>query len=206
MTAQPTTKIRGLVAQDTEKPSVLLTVEQFLALYPGDEPYELLEGVVIEVPSPEPKHSAVDSRIKAQLQIFVDSHQLGNVITNSGFRLSDETIIVPDAAIVSKEKLDTVDGKNGVYPFAPDLAIEIVAPINSANEMQAKFSSYFAAGTQELWRVHLTTQSVVIYRANGTWQTVKAEGVVDDGTLLTGFSMPVAAMFPPDQPNDAVKP
>src|SRR5579859_7012094 len=86
----------------------LLTVEEFLEMYPGDEPYELLEGRIVEVPPPKPAHGTVDSRFNAQLRLFVDAHQLGDVLTNTGFRLSASTLIAPDVAFVSRARLATI--------------------------------------------------------------------------------------------------
>ena len=191
----------------------LLTAEEYWTLYGEKEEfadgkrlhYELINGEVVDVPMPGYAHSTIQRRLAGRLGDFVDTHKLGDVMTELHSTLAEGSVRVPDILFIRAEKVKQIIDQDKPLPFAPDLAIEIISPSNTDDEMQEKLDQYFAAGTEVVWLIYPKRHEVVIYRANGTWQTVKADGIVEGGTLLPGFSMPVAAMFPADQPNTAVK-
>jgi Uma2 family endonuclease len=180
----------------------LLTVEEFLNLYPDDEPYELLEGRILEVPPPKPAHGTVDSRFNAQLRLFVDAHQLGDVLTNTSLQLSASTLIAPDVAFVSRAKPATVKDADEYFEFASDLAVEVVSPSNSANDIETKVGLYLAAGTSLVWVAYPVLKKVVVHLPDRTSRTFSVGDSLDGGTILRGLSIPVATLFPPEQPKE----
>lgn len=118
----------------------LLTAEQFLGTY-ADQPYELLGGRVINQMVTGYLHGAVTSRVAARLVDHVDEHQLGDVVG-------------ADAAFISQAKLVQIESKEKVLPFAPDLAVEVVSPSNSASEIQSKVKAYLEGGAYLVWVIY----------------------------------------------------
>ena len=84
--------------------------------------------------------------------------------------------------------------------LAPDLAVEIVSPSNTAQEILHKVEDYLEAGTRLVWVVEPRRRTVTEYRS---WKEVRLlrEGNTLDGyDVLSGFSVRVAEIFDPHQP------
>jgi Uma2 family endonuclease len=76
---------------------------------------------------------------------------------------SDETVVQPDLVVVcDPEKL----GKEGCRG-APDLAIEILSPSNTAIEMHRRLNLYRHAGVREYWVIDPEEKLVEAYHLNG---------------------------------------
>ena len=74
---------------------------------------------------------------------WAEAHDLGKVYgADTGFKLRDETVRVPDVAFVRKERLAAVHGK-GFGKGAPDLAVEIFSPSDSGRQLMRKVKQYF---------------------------------------------------------------
>ena len=90
-------------------------------------------------------------RLAAMLWQFVLPHRLGTVTTETLFRLGpDLPQRRPDAAFVSAARwpMDREIPVNDPWDVVPDLAIEVVSPSNSAQEVIDKLGDYFAAGVR----------------------------------------------------------
>ena len=71
-------------------------------------------------------------------------------VANVEFVLAEDppTVRAPDIAFVSKERLP--DPAPGFGRLAPDLAVEVISPSNSAAGIQGKVLDYLDAGTREV--------------------------------------------------------
>ncbi|MBN1966347.1 MAG: Uma2 family endonuclease [Anaerolineae bacterium] len=175
----------------------LMTVEEFWAQYAG-QPYELVEGEVVPMTLTGLTHGFITSRVAAHLRSFVDEHQLGEVVgAETGFRLSDVALQAVDAAFVSKEKLARITEPDKFAPFAPDLAVEVVSPNDSASGVRQKVRRYLRAGTALVWVIYPELREVEVHRQDGTVQTATHADTLDGGDVLPGLALPVASLFPP---------
>jgi Uma2 family endonuclease len=114
-----------------------ITVEQFWEEYAG-KPFELVEGKVVKVPFRGGLHGIVAARIGTILSNFVIENSLGDVFaTGTAFQLGDD-LRGTDAAFVSMERWQTVTEPDNYIPFAPDLAVEVVSPNDTAADVRAK--------------------------------------------------------------------
>jgi len=81
------------------------------------------------------------------------------------------------------------------WPFAPDLAVEVVSPSDRIDDIQDKVGEYFAAGVRLVWIVHPRSRTIFVYRspldvhALGETDELSGEGV------LPGFACPVSRCF-----------
>jgi Uma2 family endonuclease len=79
--------------------------------------------------------------------------------------------------------------------LAPDLAVEVVSPSDSANAVHEKVLEYLSAGVQLVWVVHPIQRTVTVY-SEGPVAHVLSEGdTLNGGDLLPGFSLAVADIF-----------
>ncbi len=173
----------------------LMTAEAFWELHAG-KPYELVRGEVIEVPLAGYSHGATCSCVAGKLGAFVDAHDLGDVVIDTGFRLAADTICGPDVAFMSQQNLATITESDKYLPFAPDLAVEVVSPGDTASEVQDKVDLYLDAGTRLVWIMYPTLQHVVVHRADRTSKTVLRDGIVDGEDVLPGLKIAVVDLFP----------
>ena len=187
----------------SRQPTTLLTAEDLLALPDDGYTYELLEGELRQMPPTSGEHSRVELYIAFWLMHFVYSHRLGKVYgSDAGFRLkrSPDTVLCPDTSYVRAERVPQ-DDRSGIMELAPDLAVEVVSPSNTINEMDDKVAAYLEAGTSLVWVVRPRRRQVTVYTPDSPIRIFSENDVLDGGDVLPGFSLPFIDFFrDPDLP------
>ena len=79
--------------------------------------------------------------------------------------------------------------------LAPDLAVEIVSPSNTASEIIDKTADYLDAGTRLVWVIEPSRRSVTIYRSRSEIRLLREGDALEGYDVLPGFSVPVAEVF-----------
>jgi Uma2 family endonuclease len=173
----------------------LLTIEQFEHL-PEEEgkKFELDEGELKVMCPAMPRHDRVQTRISSELDHFTREHRLGAVFVECPFKLSQDTIRVPDVAFIPAERMKDLD-LDHVIDGAPALAIEVVSPTDLAEELARKVDQYLAAGAEAVWVVYPKVREVHTYHAGGASATLGESDVLEDPKLLPGFSLPIPNLF-----------
>ncbi len=103
----------------------LLTLEQFEQLPDNGMRHELDEGELISMPSPFTLHGKVQARTTILLD-FAHQRSLGLVVTDTGFRLSHDTVRAPDVSFIRAERANGLELERR-FEGAPDLAVEIIS-------------------------------------------------------------------------------
>ena len=105
----------------------------------------------------------------------------------------------PDVSLVLGATPEDAEEQTGFIPGAPDIAVEVVSPSNTAAEIDRKVAEYLAAGAQRVWVAHPATRRnprrVIVHRADGTTVTYTGDEVITDEELLPGFSLPLSDIF-----------
>ena len=158
---------------------------------------EMSRGMLVREPRPGALHSRIALNLCFVLQPFVQERDLGTIEVEAGFRLSMEPLTIrgPDVAFIRKDRLPPKIPMSW-WPFAPDLAIEIVSPKKSAANLHDKIADYFDAGTREVWVVEPRKRSVTIYRSLSEISIVRAPDVIKGGDLLPGLTLHLDAFIP----------
>jgi len=173
-----------------------LTVEEFWQEYAG-KPYELIRGEIVAVTPTGVSHGGVTRRIGTLLGDFVDAHGLGEVVgAETGFWLTADTLRAADCAYINQEKMSQLANPEKFAPFAPDLAVEVVSPGDTAFDIRDKVDLYRAAGTRLIWVIYPSSRKVDVYLPDGTAREVSEGGALDGGDVLPGLHIPVEALFP----------
>jgi Uma2 family endonuclease len=169
-----------------------LTFEEFQRLPEREGAiYELDEGELLMEPSPAVRHNLVRQRIAFKLMQFVDSKHLGIVLEEMDFRLTSDTVRNPDVAFVTAEHVRTIDLDRSPVEGAPALAVEVVSPGNSAQDMAKKTQQYLRAGCRSVWIIYPSLRLVEIHSPSGIRQ-VREPGNLSDAELLPGFSISIS--------------
>jgi Uma2 family endonuclease len=176
----------------------LMTAEELFQLPDDDYKYELVEGGLIRMPPTGAEHGDIAVNACALLRNYVKAHDLGRVsAAETGFILkrNPDTVRAPDAAFIAKTRIPSEGIPRTYWPFAPDLAVEVVSPNDRFDEVQEKVSDYFTAGTRLVWVVLPKTRTVLVYRS---FHDVRSLGVNDELSgedVIPGFTCHVAELF-----------
>jgi Uma2 family endonuclease len=156
---------------------------------------ELVNGVIVEMSPTGDEHGLVTMEFGRLIANYVDSHDLGDVnAAETGYILSTDPAIVraPDVSFISKERRTPITG--GYYPIAPDLAVEVVSPSDSASDVQERVRNFRKAGTRLMWVAYPRLRTIVAHTTSGS-RTLEADQVLDGGDVLPGFSVTVRDIF-----------
>ena len=174
-----------------------ITVDEFweMAADPGHR-YELVDGELIDMDG-VPRHGRVVVQLGRMIANHVDNHRLPlDVGSSTGFAMGTHTLRFPDVHVTRWERMAGYDEDAGGFPhFAPDVAIEVVSPSNTARELERKTSEYFANGASAVWIADPALRSVIIRRPGVTDQTFGPEDTLDGNPEIPGFVCAVADIF-----------
>src|SRR5262249_36957745 len=79
----------------------------------------------------------------------------------------------------------------------PDLVVEVLSESNTIKEMAIKLDEYARAGVKLVWYVDPERKEVTVYpkgRERGK-KVLGLTGTLDGGSVLPGFTLPVARIF-----------
>jgi Uma2 family endonuclease len=172
-----------------------LTAEEFATL-PGSKHQELVRGEVIDIMPPGGIHGIVAALIAAVLIQW--ARQRGGLVgVESGFRVEQapDTTRSPDVYYVRPEHVPEGGPPEGFWSIAPDLAVEVVSPHDTAEEVRDKVREYLAAGSSAVWVVYPRTREVIAHTPDGLARAYGPEATVESPDLLPGFSVPVKDLF-----------
>ena len=121
--------------------------------------------------------------------------------TETGFILprDPDTVRTLDAAVLLASRVPDTGIPITYWPFAPDLAVEVVLPSDRLADVHVKIAEYFAAGTRLVWLVEPETRMVHIYRSQQQVEVLGTEDDLEGGEVLPGFRCPVWRLFPSDR-------
>jgi Uma2 family endonuclease len=172
----------------------LLTIEQFDALPERDDVrYELVRGELIEMPRPIPAHNLVRDTILYDLLRFLEEHPLGTAIAECELRLAPDSVRVADVAFIRAERMKQIDLWRRVEG-APDLAIEVVSPSDSYEEVMEKAREYLEAGARAVWVFSLAQRNVLVRTSEGG-RLVGTREELQCPELLPGYSRVVEQFY-----------
>jgi len=175
--------------QSTVGTTTKLTFDEFQKLPEREGTiYELDEGELLWEQSLTLRHNLVRQRIAFKLMQFVESKHLGIVLEEMDFRLAADTVRNPDVAFVTAEHVKKIDLDRSPADGAPALAVEVISPSNSAQDMAKKTQQYLTSGCRAVWIVYPSLRIVEVYSPSGTRQIREPE-LLQAEDLLPGFSL-----------------
>jgi len=173
----------------------LISIEEYDDLPETEDgvEYELSEGELIVLASPMLFRNRMRQDILVRFHLFLRQHpHLGEVTSETDFRLAVNTVRRPDVAFISAANLASVDPRKKLQ-FAPDLAIEIASP---HDDLPRKIKDYLAAGSR-VWALYPDARIARIHKPGE--QTVvrdaDADDILEDAELLPGLKLPLAEIF-----------
>jgi Uma2 family endonuclease len=193
------------MASDTIAPwaePVLATVDDLLAVADDCWHYELVEGRLVRMSPTSFEHGEVELALGSELRRFVRLHGLGRVVSGEpGFYVSGpgepDTVLAPDLAFVSSNRIPETERSASFPRLAPDLVVEIASPAQGRPELSAKARLWVSVGVRLVWVVWPRTHQVDVWRAGSERPvaTLQERDQLEGGEVLPGFRYPVTDLF-----------
>jgi Uma2 family endonuclease len=174
-----------------------LTADDLAHLPEDDHLYELVEGRLVQMPPPKPRHGKITYMIGFILGQWVLPRRLGTLFAaETGFLIKrqPDTVLAADVAFVVAGRAQGLDD-TGYYPFAPDLAVEVASPGQTPKAMATKARQWLANGARLVWIVYPEAQQVEIWRPSHAIQTLSATDTLDGADVLPGFTFQIGEFF-----------
>ena len=86
-----------------------------------------------------------------------------------------------------------IQGENG--NDSPDIAVEIISPGDTVEDVDDKVSEYLEAGALDVWVLNPRRRSVSVYSQDGRVRCLQGSEVLEGGEALPGFKMAVDEIF-----------
>lgn len=137
-------------------PSVLHQVKTAADLWQLPESgarYELVRGEVVETMPPGGQHGAIAVMVALLLRLWIKQASGGYVGVEASYllRRDPDTVRFPDVSYLRAERIPAMGVPEGFWDLAPDLAVEVVSPNETAEEVREKVRDFLAAGTALVW-------------------------------------------------------
>ena len=174
------------------------TDEAFMALPDDGHHYEIINGELIDMGNSGALHGYVCSLALAALAGYILPKKLGVILDSStAFKMKNGNKRSPDIAFFAKERLQGMAVlPSGYLEGAPDLAVEVLSPGNTVEEIEDKLTEYFENGSRLVWVIHPTQHYVLVYRsAQEPDRLLKEKDSLDGEEVIPGFSLTIADLF-----------
>jgi Uma2 family endonuclease len=158
--------------------------------------YELHNGVLIEVAGSQKRQTRLAAWIIYLITLFIEENNLGGAVSGADgtYELNLYNTRIPDVAYVTAEH--DQQGGDGFYRGAPDLAVEVVSPSNTPDELQQRAGEYLAAGTSLIWIVYSEQRTVDVYLPGGERIVLsQSDQYLEGYEILPGLKLPLHRVF-----------
>ena len=159
---------------------------------------ELVRGDLVVMAPAGGRHGQVAHMFGLFIGNHVLERDLGRVFAaETGFllRRSPDTVRAPDVAFVSGRRLGTEVTPAGFLELAPDLAVEVVSPGDSAGAVRDKIRDWLEAGTRTVWVAYPDTRSVTVYRHGQRAEVLRDTDILEGDPVLPDFAVRVRELF-----------
>lgn len=181
--------------------------------------YELVRGEIVRMPLPRTGHRYVEAALIEAIGRYLYDRALtldwqemqgrkardklvGRLMSGeAGVRFSlpddpDQTRGL-DVGYLSPEQVarleDTPDDE--YIREMPVLVAEVISSSETAEYVNEKVADYLAAGARLVWLLYPRARSAMVLRADGTGNTIPADGSLDGEDILPGFTEPLFNIF-----------
>jgi len=185
----------------TEQTAVSMTVEEFLALPEDGVSRELIRGQIRERGKTVRNrfHAKIEATIGWLLRNWLEQQPepRGEILSGeAGFRLrgTRDSLVGIDVAYAPAELVAATPKDALVFDGAPVLAVEILSPSDTHDDVVVKVELYKKAGVA-VWEVDPGFRSVRVHRPGREPETFNALQELVTEPELPGFRVAVAKIF-----------
>jgi Uma2 family endonuclease len=187
----------------TIAPTVRITVRDLMRLAAQDQRVEVIDGEITPMTPVGFLHVMVAGNVYRALYEFATAHKLGYVCGDSLIYVLEQDeergirrTRIPDASFIRKERMPETFNLSDPFPGAPDLAVEVMSPDDSATDLLAKIRAYFRAGTEQVWVFYPEHEEIHQYfRDQPEARLYRGDERIEADTLFSGLRLIARDMF-----------
>lgn len=173
------------------------TYAHYTALPDDRKRYEIVEGVLYTMLTPDISHQEALGEIFSYLRTHVKLTGLGLVrMAPFDVELAFDMVVQPDILVVLNTNLDRVLDSRIVG--APDLVVEVASPGTATRDRREKYDAYAHAGVPEYWiadPIAHTVEVFILEAGNYYSQGVFRGKAILPSKVLPGFDVRVELFF-----------
>lgn len=137
------------------------TVQDYMELPEGGK-YQLINGEIIEMPSPIPEHQDIIASLHLLMGSHVTKNKLGKVyFAPLDIFFDDENVLQPDLLFISNENKHIIKER---ISGAPDLVVEVLSPSTAYYDWEEKMEIYAKFGVKEYWIINPQKKYIEVYK------------------------------------------
>ena len=178
-------------------PPALMTAEEFFDRYENGG-YELVDGIVTEVPMPGFKHGTVSLNIGFELKLYLRDNPIGHAAGNDTLfqlRRGPDTLRGPDVLFVSYSRQPAGEVPDGPLKVVPELVFEVRSPSDPWTDVVEKVLEYLKAGVSVIVVLDPKTTSASVFRPADRQDIFAADQTLTLPDVLPGFAVVVGTLF-----------
>ncbi len=179
-----------------------MTTEEMLALPDNGMERWLIAGELRERPMTVRNrfHSRAMIRVGKFLDNWLDEQPSprGQILGGeAGVRLSHDpdTTVGVDVVYVSSEVIVRQTGETSLIDGVPTLAVEILSPNDTVEDIHEKLTAYRLAGVPLAWVLDPYNRTVMVHRPDAEPELFNVRQELSGEPHLPGFRVPVARLF-----------
>jgi Uma2 family endonuclease len=160
--------------------------------------YDLVSGELRKMPPAGSEHGYVALNIGRSLSDYVKDNGLGRAYAaETGFKLATDpdTVRAPDAAFVSRERVEKAGRVEGYWPGPPDLAVEVVSPGDTHAQVVEKALAWLEAGCRMVLVADPERRTVTEYRSLENIRILTEDDAIEGADVVPGWKLSLAEIF-----------
>ena len=176
----------------------LLTADDLLAMPDDGMRRELIRGELIEMPPASDDHGFAGHGLTWRMGAFIHQHGLGQGrIAETGFwiEVGPDTVLAPDYAFISYERMSSRPQARGYAQVIPDLVMEVVSPNDQQPQVDRKIQLWLNAGVRLVMVIYPASQEVHTHHDDGTVRRFGPGDTLTCEPVLPGFACAVDEIF-----------
>ncbi|QKD82884.1 Uma2 family endonuclease [Thermoleptolyngbya sichuanensis A183] len=152
-------------------PTKPLTLEEFLALPETKPASEFIDGIILQKPMPQGKHSALQGDLTSAINAALKPSKIGRAYPELRCTFGGRSI-VPDIAVFRADRIPR-DGSGEVantFNLPPDWTIEILSPGQSQSRVIRNILHCLSHGAEMGWLLDPEEGCIFVYSADHLMQ------------------------------------
>ena len=171
---------------------------------PDEEPlFEIIDGERVEITPMGAFACVLANRLAFHLNAHAWPKDLGEAVVEVLFHLAlpVDRNRRPDVAFISYERWSknrVMDPDVNAWDVVPNVAVEVVSPTDSAEELLHKTREYFQSGVENVWVIYPREAIIHVYASFASIRVLTRDDVLDAVPILPAFRLPLKELFRED--------
>jgi Uma2 family endonuclease len=174
-----------------------VTADELLNM-PGDQRRELVRGELRMMAPAGFDHGAIIHNFQMLLGRHVAEHRLGVVVgAETGFHLArdPDTVRGADVAFVKAQRIPSTGRPTSYWDGAPDLAVEVLSPTDTVEQIEEKVDDYINAGCPMILVLNPKRRTGTVYRPSCNPLILRENDCFDAQDIIPGFRCALRDIF-----------